>query len=99
MAVSAINIDATTPLGRMLVAGGSGSREFRRKVEDATAAFVHLVDGNGTDVSHFNAVVGAGKPFATNAEAKASWDETQSLNAVLENAEAAMLQWCAKHGV
>lgn len=64
----------------------------------------HMVDGNGTDVSHFAEMVAVGI-FDSTADAKASWDELNSVNgklstdASVSSVNAAMLQAAAKHGI
>ena len=98
MATTFIDIDDQKPLGRQLVRAMQLLREGRESLEHALAHFTHMVDGNGSDAGHFNLPVSEGV-YPSNANAKASWDEIQSLNAVVENAEAAILQACAKHGV
>jgi hypothetical protein len=98
MATTFIDIDDQKPLGRQLVRSAQLLREGRESLQHALDHFTHMVDGNGTDTSHFTLPVSEAV-YPSNAHAKASWDETQSLNAVIENAEAAILQWCAKHGV
>jgi hypothetical protein len=98
MATTFIDIDDQKTLGRQLVRAAQLLREGRESLTHALDHFTHMVDGNGSDAAHFNLPVSE-QIYSSNAHAKASWDETQSLNAVMESAEAAILQWCAKHGV
>lgn len=98
MAATFIDIDDQTSLGRQLVRAMQLLREGRESLTHALDHFTHMVDGDGTDAAHFALPVSEGV-YPSNANAKASWDEIQSLNAVVENAEAAIMQACAKHGV
>lgn len=98
MATTFIDINQQSDLGRQMVRGGQLARESMQVVRQALAVFTTQVDGDGSNVSHFALPVSE-TTFPNTAAAKASWDESQSLNFVLGQAEAAILQWCAKHGV
>ena len=96
MAAGHIAINAETQLGRRLCRAVELIREGRIDLEQVLASQVQMVDGDGTQEAHHQLLVDLGV-YPTLAAAKASWDETQSLNFVMENAEAAIFQWCAKH--
>lgn len=98
MATTFIDIDDTKPLGRQLVRSMQVLREGREALAHALAHFTTMVNGDGSDAAHFDLPRTEGV-FAANGDAKASWDEVQSLNFVIGQAEAAILQACAKHGV
>lgn len=80
---------------------------YRKVVTDGPlllSAMGHMIDGDGSSDTHFAEMVTLGI-FATNADAKASYDELQSVNgklttdASVTSVQAALLQVCAKHGV
>lgn len=91
-----IKINADTQLGRRLCGAVERLRDARIDLEQALAAHVQMVEGDGTQEAHHQLLVDEGV-FPTLTHAKNSWDETQSLNFAIENAEAALFQWCAKH--
>lgn len=98
MATSFINMDDQTPLGRQHSRAMGLLREGMQVLSQSLATLTTQVDGDGTNVSHFNLSVSEGT-YPNTADAKASWDELQSLNFIIQSASAAILQACAKHGV
>lgn len=104
MAATNIPFDRSNQFGQEIKALLNGYRKVVTDGPVILSAMSHMVDGDGTDVSHFTEMVTLGI-YENTADAKASWDELQSVNAKLTtdssvtNVQAALLQVCAKHGV
>lgn len=107
MATSNIPFDRSVQFGQEIKALLTA---YRKVVTDGPlilAAMAHMVDGDGSSSTHFTELATGGSVpvFENVADAKASWDELQSVNAKLTtdasvtNVQAALLQVCAKHGV
>jgi len=80
---------------------------YRKVVTDGPlilASMSQMLDGNGSDVSHFAEMVALGI-YENTTDAKASYDELASVNfkmttdSSVSNVNAALLQVCAKHGI
>lgn len=105
MATTYIDFDPQTAIGRKLSRSLQMIREARDVLRDALATMATMVDGDGSDASHFTILTSeAGYP--SNAVAKSSWNELQSLSYIINRpggqgdaAGAAITQACAKHGV
>lgn len=80
-------------------------REGTELLEHNRATMIHMRDGDGSSAAHYDLLASEGGYAAgdyadANAAAKASFDELDSLYAVLNGgAMAAINQACAKHGV
>ena len=104
MAATNIPFDRSNQHGQELKACLNGIRKAVTDLPILLGIFTHMVDGDGTDVSHFTELVTLGV-YENTADAKASWDELQSVNAKLQtdgsvmSVNAAMLQVCEKHGI
>jgi hypothetical protein len=90
-----------TQYGRMLRRGLNLLEEGYELLNDVLANVPHMIDGNGSDAAHFTEVT-ARYGFDNNADAKAAWDELNSLmfklntNTSVSDMNAAMLQAFAK---
>lgn len=98
MATTFIDMDNQTFLGRKHERSMSLLRDGLYAIQESVDIFTRMVDGDGSNVTHFSLLVSEGI-YPTTAHAKASFDELQSLKFVVMTAEAAILQACAKHGV
>ena len=104
MAATNIEFDRSNQFGQEIRAYLNACRKVVTDGPIILACFAHMVDGDGTDVSHFAELVAQGI-YPTTADAKASWDELQAVNAKLTTdaavtfVQAALLQAPAKHGI
>jgi hypothetical protein len=104
MAATHIPFDRSNQFGQELKALLNAYRKVVTDGPIIIAALQAMIDGNGTDVSHFTEMVTVGI-FDNTADAKASFDELSSVNGKLttnnsvSSVEAALLQVCSKHGI
>lgn len=82
MAMTHISFNSELHLGRKLRQALTQIEEGARDLALLIEALSHLIDGNGSDVAHFDAVTAA-FGFTTNAMAKAAYEELASLNGKL----------------
>ncbi len=114
MAVTFITMSRSTPYGAANANSLRQARDARDGLRDQLALMNTMLSGDGSSIAHFDRVVtevGYGGWAANNAvtdaqrtEAKASWDEMNSLYAKLSATTGdvtgtAITQACAKHGV
>lgn len=82
MAVQHINFNDQTPHGRMLRRGLTQLEDGLDHLNDLKATMALMIDGDGSQAAHFTYVTGK-FGFGTDANAKAAWDELNSLLAKL----------------
>lgn len=101
MAISYLHFDDQKQHGRMLRRGLQMLEESRDLLVDTLATMTRMVDGDGSDAAHFAEVV-TRFGFTSNANAKAAWDELNSVLAKIttdgsvSNTHAALEQAFAK---
>lgn len=78
MAVQHIQFNDQLPHGRMLRRALDQLEEAIAKLEDLISTVTLMIDGDGSQASHFTYVTSK-FGFADNATAKAAWDELNSL--------------------
>jgi len=104
MAASNIDINSGNQFGSQVIAYLNALRKVNEDGPKILAAIIYMVDGNGTDPTHFAELVGKGI-YPSNEDAIASYNELASINAKLTqdsaqtNIDAAIKQVCSKHGV
>lgn len=104
MAATNIPFDRSSQFGQEIKALLTAYRKVNQDGPNILEAMAHMIDGDGTDVSHFTEMVTLGI-YDNTADAKASYDELASVNAKLTtdgsvtNVDAALKQVCAKHGI
>lgn len=102
MAATFIQVNKNSDFSRPMIRALQLLREGFQVLEGYRAQAIQARDGDGSDASHYdqNATLGgyvAGDYASADAAAKASFDEIDSLYALLN--EAAINQACAKHGI
>lgn len=101
MATTNIYFNDQTQYGRLLRRGLQQLEEGKDTLNDVLASMPHMIDGDGSDAAQF-AEVTSRYGFASNAAAKAAWDELNSVlfklntNASVDSVNAALLQAFAK---
>lgn len=104
MAATNIPFDRSNQFGQEIKALLNAYRKVVTDGPIVLAAMAQMVDGDGSDVSHFTEMVTLGI-YENTADAKASYDELASANskaatnASVDNVQAAYLQVCSKHGI
>ncbi len=114
MATTFIDMSRATEFGRNNARFLQMARDARDGLKNQLALLTTMVNGDGSNISHFDLVVtevGYGGWVTANAvtdaqrtQAKASWDELNSLYAKISATTGdvtgtAITQACAKHGV
>jgi hypothetical protein len=114
MATTFINMSRVTEAGQNNARFLRMARDARDGLRNQLALMFTMIDGDGSSIAHFDQMVtevGYGGWVANNAvtdaqrtQAKASWDELNSLSAKLSAVTGdvtgtAITQGCAKHGV
>lgn len=114
MATTFIDMDRGTEFGRNNAAYLKMARDARDGLKNQLALMATMLSGDGSSIAHFDQMVtevGYGGWVANNAvtdaqrtQAKASWDELNSLYAKISATTGdvtgtAITQACAKHGV
>ncbi len=97
MAISKIAFSDSLPHGRMLRGALTGLEQGQEGLVDILAAMAMMVDGDGSQVTHFDEVM-TRFAFPSTTVAKAAYDELNSLKAKITvdtsvtNVNAALLQ-------
>lgn len=106
MATTFVDYDKQTDVGRNITRGIQLVREGRDVLRDVLAVMLTMIDGDGSSATHFTRLkTEAG--YESDAVAKASWDELNSLYSKLitpagqqaSDVGPAITQACARHGV
>lgn len=101
MAATNIYFNDQTQYGRLLRRGLQQLEEGKDNLNDVIASMPHMIDGDGSDAAQFTEVTSR-YGFASNAAAKAAWDELNSLmfklntDSSVDSINAAMNQAFAK---
>lgn len=104
MAATNIPFDRSHQFGQEIKALLNAYRKVNQDGPNILQAMSHMVDGDGSDPSHFTEMVTLGISENTS-DAKASYDELASVNGKLTtdgsvtSVDAALKQVCAKHGI
>ena len=104
MAASDINFDRANQFGQEIKAYLNALRKVNEDGPKIMQAIIYMVDGDGSDPTHFANLVGKGI-YPSNKDAIASYNELASINAKLTqdsaqtNIDAAIKQVCSKHGI
>jgi ribonuclease HII len=104
MAATNIDFDRANQFGQEIKAYLNALRKVNQDGPNILTAIVHMVDGDGSDPTHFAELVTKGI-YPTNEDAQASYNELASINAKLTTDEsvtsvdAAIKQVCSKHGI
>jgi hypothetical protein len=78
MAVTHLTFNDQLPHGRLLRRGLSQLEEGLDNLNDTKASMALMIDGDGTQAAHFTYLT-AKYGFSSDADAKAAWDELNSL--------------------
>lgn len=103
MATTHISFNDGTRWGRQLRNVLDNLERGLDEGNDLLAVMTHMIDGDGSNASHFDLVT-TNFGFADNAHAKAAWDELNSMmfklntNSSVSDVNAALLQAFAKMG-
>ena len=95
---SYININKNNDISRKATRGLELLREGANVLTSARLTMATLLEGDGTDVSHFQKFVDIGA-YPTTADAKASWDDLANLTEIGYDAIAKITDSCARHGI
>ena len=104
MAASNIDINSGNQFGSQIIAYLNALQKVNEDGPKILAAIICMVDGDGSDPTHFANLVGKGI-YPSNKDAQASYHELASINAQLTQdtshtkIDAAIKQVCSKHGV
>lgn len=104
MASTNIPFDRANQFGQEIKALLNGYRKVVTDGPLVLASMQAMIDGDGSDVSHFTEMVTLGI-YENTADAKASFDELSSVNFKMStnnsvtDTNAALLQVCSKHGI
>ena len=104
MAATNIPFDRSNQFGQEIKALLNAYRKVNQDGPLILSAMAHMIDGDGTSDTHFTEMVTLGI-YDNTTDAKASYDELQSVNAKLTtdasvtSVDAALKQVCAKHGI
>lgn len=104
MAATNIPFDRSNQFGQEIKALLNAYRKANQDGPNILGAMAVMIDGDGSDVSHFAEMVTLGI-YENTTDAKASYDELASVNGKLTtdgsvtNVDAAIKQVCAKHGI
>lgn len=104
MASTNIDFDRANQFGQEIKAYLNALRKVNQDGPNILQSIIHMVDGDGSDPTHFAELVTKGI-YPTNEDAHAGYNELASINAKLTsdasqtNIDAAIKQVCAKHGI
>lgn len=105
MAITFIDMNKQSDLGRTDARALQMIREGRELLKTNLAIKATMIDGDGSDAAQFTRLTSE-QGFESNALAKASWDELNSVSTILNKpsgqgdaAGQALNQACAKHGI
>lgn len=104
MASTNIEFDRSNQFGQEIKALLNAYRKVNQDGPNIIAHMVHVIDGDGSQLSHFQGLVDLGT-FPTTDDAMAAYNELASVNAKLttdasvSSVDAALKQVCDKFGV